>query len=261
MGAIRPVGELLREWRRRRRLSQLDLACDAEISTRHLSFLETGRAAPSREMVLRLAEHLEVPMRERNALLLAAGFAPSFPERPLDDPALTAARQAVAVVLDRQAPYPAFALDRHWTVVASNGALPELYDGVAAELLARPVNALRLSLHPQGLAPRIANLGEWRAHLLARLARQVEMSADATLTELQRECTAYPAPAEETPDPTGVLVPLRIATEAGMLSFFSTTTVFGTPLDVTLSELAIELFFAADERTDALVRRLAACPP
>ena len=260
MGAIRPVGELLREWRQLRRLSQLDLACEADISTRHLSFVETGRAVPSREMVLRLAEHLDVPMRERNALLLAAGFAPVFAERALDDPALGAARTAVAVVLERQKPYPAFALDRQWRIVASNRALPQLYAGVAPALLAPPVNAMRLSLHPQGLAPRIANLAEWRAHLLAPLRRQIAVSADAELAALLRELLTYPAPDAATPPPapTAVLVPLRIATAAGTLAFFSTTTVFGTPLDVTLAELAIELFFAADAATDALVRQFAA---
>ncbi len=258
MGAIRPVGELLREWRQRRRLSQLDLACEAEISTRHLSFVETGRAVPSREMVLRLAEHLDVPMRERNALLLAAGFAPVFAERTLDDPALEAARGAVVVVLARQKPYPAFALDRQWRIVASNRALPQLYDGVAAELLAPPVNAMRLSLHPRGLAPRIGNLAEWRAHLLARLRRQIAVSGDADLAALLRELLTYPAPEHDAPPPSpaAVLVPLRIATGAGTLSFFSTTTVFGTPLDVTLAELAVELFFPADDATDAIVRRL-----
>lgn len=262
MGAIgpvgRPVGELLREWRQRRRLSQLDLACEAEISTRHLSFVETGRSLPSRDMVLRLAEHLEVPMRERNALLLAAGFAPLFGERALEDPALQAARDAVAIVLERQKPYPAFALDRHWRIIASNRALPQLYEGVAPDLLAPPVNGMRLSLHPRGMAPRIANLAEWRAHLLARLRRQVEVSADAALVALLRELLSYPAPDGAAPaiEPGAVLVPLRIATNDGLLSFFSTTTVFGTPLDVTLSEMAIELFFPADAATDAIVRRI-----
>src|ERR1700684_1327813 len=153
-----PVGGFLRQWRQRRRLSQLDLACDAGISTRHLSFLETGRAQPSRDMVLLLSEQLDVPIRERNVLLVAAGFAPIFPERALDDPALAAARAAIDLVLDRQKPYPAFALDRHWRIAASNAALPELYEDVAPELMQPPVNALRLSLHPRGLAPRIANL-------------------------------------------------------------------------------------------------------
>src|SRR5215468_2201564 len=188
-----PVGGLLRQWRQRRRLSQLDLACDAGISTRHLSFVETGRAHPSREMLLHLAERLEVPVRERNVLLVAAGYAPIFPERPLSDPALAAARTAIDLVLDRQKPYPAFALDRHWRVVASNAALPELYEGVAPDLLEPPVNALRLSLHPQGLAPRIANLAQWRAHLLFRLRRQVELTADRVLIDLLREVASYPA--------------------------------------------------------------------
>jgi transcriptional regulator with XRE-family HTH domain len=169
-----PVGHLLREWRQRRRLSQLALAYDAEISARHLSFIETGRAQPSRDMVLHLSEQLEVPVRERNVLLVAAGYAPIFPERPLEDPAMSAARAAIDLVLERQKPYPAFALDRRWHIVASNAALPELYDGVDPDLLQPPVNVMRLSLHPKGLAPRIANLAEWRAHLLFRLRRQAE---------------------------------------------------------------------------------------
>src|SRR4029079_15075603 len=172
-----PVGGLRRQWRQRRRLSQRDLACDAGISTRHLSFVETGRAQPSLDMLLHLSEQHDVPVRERNVLLVAAGYAPIFPERPLEDPALAAARAAVDLVLERQKPYPAFALDRHWRIVASNSALPELYDDVAADLVKRPVNAMRLSLHPRGLAPRIINLGEWRAHLLFRLRRQVELTA------------------------------------------------------------------------------------
>ena len=188
-----PVGGLIRQWRQRRRLSQLDLACDAGISTRHLSFVETGRAQPSRDMLLHLSEQLDVPVRERNVLLVAAGYAPIFPERPLEHPALAAARAAVDLVLERQKPYPAFALDRHWRVVASNAALPQLYDGVAPELMKPPVNAMRLSLHPRGLAPRIANLGEWRAHLLFRLRRQVELTADAVLIDLLREVGNYPA--------------------------------------------------------------------
>lgn len=181
----------MREWRLRRRLSQLDLACDAGISTRHLSFVETGRAHPSREMLLHLAEQLEVPVRERNILLVAAGYAPIFPERPLADPALAAARTAIDLVLERQLPYPAFALDRHWQIVASNGALPELYEGVSPDLLQPPVNALRLSLHPRGLAPKITNLAEWRAHLLHRLRRQVDFTADRALIELASEIEAY----------------------------------------------------------------------
>src|SRR5215471_14427935 len=257
-----PVGHLLREWRQRRRLSQLALACDAGISTRHLSFLETGRAQPSRDMVLHLSEQLEVPVRERNLLLVAAGYAPIFPQRPLEDPALAAARAAIDLVLDRQKPYPAFALDRHWHIVASNAALPQLYDGVAAELLQPPVNVMRLSLHPRGLAPRIANLAEWRAHLLARLRRQVELTADAAVIDLLNEVNGYPAPAGKPVQATGlehdIAVPFRIKTGEGLLSFFSMTTVFGTPVDVMLSELALELFFPADSETAVAVQRMAA---
>ena len=262
--AQHPVGDLLREWRQRRRMSQLDLASEAAISTRHLSFLETGRAQPSRGMVLHLAEQLEVPLRERNILLVAAGFAPVFAERPLADPALQAARKAVDLVLAGHEPYPALAVDRHWTLVAANGAVVWLIEGADAALLQPPVNVLRLSLHPQGLAPRIANLTEWRAHLLARLHRQIEVSADPVLPSLMRELAAYPAPAgtRSGRPPTGhefagVVVPLQLATDAGTLSFFSTTTVFGTPLDITLSELALEAFFPADAGTADRLRRLA----
>jgi len=256
-----PVGGLLRQWRRRRRLSQLDLACDAGISTRHLSFVETGRAQPSREMLLHLSEQLDVPVRERNLLLVAAGYAPIFPERPLRDPALAAAKSAIDLVLERQKPYPAFALDRQWRVVASNAALPELYEGVAADLLEPPLNAMRLSLHPQGLAPRIVNLAEWRAHLLYRLRRQVELTADRALIDLLHEVSGYPAADRRGKTPNvehEIAVPFRIRTSVGELSFFSMTTVFGTPVDVMLSELALELFFPADDDTAAAVRRLAA---
>ncbi len=213
-------------------------------------------------MLLRLAEQLDVPMRARNVLLTAAGYAPMFPERSLRDPALAAARDAVDLVLDRQKPYPAFALDRQWRVAASNGALPQLYVGVAPALLAPPINVLRLSLHPQGLAPRIANLAEWRAHLLFRLRRQIEITADPGLIALMSELGEYPAPAGRPVGAAGlehaVVVPLKITTEAGLLTFFSTTTVFGTPVDLTLSELMLELFFPADEETAALVREMTA---
>jgi transcriptional regulator with XRE-family HTH domain len=252
------AGVLLREWRQRRRLTQLDLALQAEISPRHLSFLETGRAQASREMLLHLADELEIPLRSRNELLVAAGFAPVFAQRPLGDPALHAARTAIDLVLQAQRPFPAFALDRHWNVVASNGALPQLYEGVDPELLKPPMNALRLALHPRGLAPRIVNLAEWRAHLVSRLRRQFELTADVALGELLREATGYGPSGERLPDRSGeVLVPLSIGTSAGRLSFFSTTTVFGTPVDVTLAELAIESFFAADAATAEAVRRAA----
>jgi len=262
LNRTQPVGGLLRQWRLRRRLSQLELACDAGISTRHLSFVETGRSHPSRDMVLHLSDQLEVPVRERNVLLVAAGYAPIFPERPLEDPALAAARAAIDLVLDRQKPYPAFALDRHWRIVASNAVLPELYDGVAADLLAPPVNAMRLSLHPNGLAPRIVNLAEWRAHLLHRLRHQVELTADAALIELLREVAGYPAGAAP-PVPAArleneIAIPFRIKVAGEVLSFFSMTTVFGIPVDVMLSELALELFFPADDATAFAVRRMAA---
>jgi transcriptional regulator with XRE-family HTH domain len=258
----KPVGDLLREWRQRRHISQLDLACDAEISTRHLSFLETGRSQPSRDMVLRLAERLEIPLRERNLLLVSAGFAPVFPERPLADPALDAARKAVDLVLAGHMPYPALAIDRHWTLVTANPAAMGLLAGIAAEHLQPPVNVLRLSLHPEALAPRIANLAEWRAHLLARLRQQIAATADATLIDLLRELSELPMPGGGkyrplTAVPAGVVVPFQLKTESGTLSFISVTTVFGTPVDVTLSELAIESFFPADPATADALRRLA----
>src|SRR5262245_12209531 len=256
-----PVGTLLREWRRRRRLSQEGLALDAEISPRHLSFVETGRAQPSRAMILHLSEELDVPLRDRNALLLAAGFAPMFPERRLDDAALAAPRRAIDLVLESQKPFPAFALDRHWNVAASNRALQELYEGVASDLLAPPVNALRLSLHPRGVAARVENLAEWRAHLLARLRRQIDLTADPVLEALLAEVSGFPggeADAGAYDLEHAVLVPLKVRTSLGILSFFSTTTVFGTPVDVTLAELAIEQFFPADAATANAVRKAAA---
>ncbi|KMO36895.1 helix-turn-helix domain-containing protein [Methylobacterium aquaticum] len=257
--AAGPPGDILRAWRRRRHLSQLALALEAEISQRHLSCLESGRARPSRAMLLHLAERLGIPLRERNALLLAAGYAPVFAERALDDPALALARRAVARILDGHAPYPALAVDRHWTLLAANAAVAPLLDGIEAALLAPPVNVLRLSLHPGGLAPRILNLGEWRAHLLDRLRQQVTASGDPVLARLLDELAAYPAPAgsDGSGDGAGVAVPLVLAVPAGRLSFLSTTTVFGTPVDITLAELAVEAFFPADPETAALLHRLA----
>ncbi len=249
------VGHLLRDWRRRRHLSQLDLACEAEISSRHLSFIETGRSHPSREMVLRLAEQLDVPLRERNALLVAAGFAPVFSERSLSDPSLSAARKVVDLLLAGHEPYPALTVDRHWTMLAANRAVTPLLVGVDSSLLQPPVNVLRLTLHPRGLAGRIANLREWREHLLARLRRQIEVSADAVLINLLEELSSYPVHTQGKDlkaaaiDYAGVAVPFQLTTEMGVLSFLSTTTVFGTPVDITLSELALESFFPADART------------
>ena len=264
MASPRPVGDLLREWRQRRRLSQLHLSCDAEISTRHLSFLENGRAQPSREMVLHLAAQLEVPLRERNVLLVAAGYAPIFPEHQLDEPALANARKAVDLVLTGHEPYPALAIDRHWILIAANRAVAPLLVGAEPALLRPPVNVLRLSLHPGGLAPRIANLPEWRSHLLARLHHQIQVTADPVLVELMNELRAYPAPGErksassppEHRDHAGVVLPFELITESGVLAFISTTTIFGTPVDITLSELALETFFPANTATAESLRKI-----
>lgn len=260
--AKHPFGTYLREWRQRRRMSQLDLACEAGVSARHLSFVETGRSGPSRDLVLHLCEQLQVPLRERSLLLMAAGHAPVFPTRARDDPALAAARRAVELVLGGHEPYPALAVDRHWTLVAANRSVATLLEGADPALLAPPVNVLRLSLHPSGLAPRILNLGEWRAHLLARLSAQIDASADATLVALRDELAGYPAPSPvRQPMPEafgGIAVPLRLDSPAGPLALISTTTVFGTPIEVTLAELAIEAFLPADAPTASLLSQLAA---
>jgi transcriptional regulator with XRE-family HTH domain len=256
-----PIGEMLRQWRERRRISQLDLAIQADISTRHLSFVETGRSAPSRDMVLHLADNLEVPLRERNHLLLAAGYAPVYGESALDSPQMAAVRLAVRLVLKAHEPYPAVVVDRKWNMVDANATIALLTAGAAPHLLEPPVNVLRLSLHPQGVAPRIVNLGEWRAHLLSRLRREIAVTADAELGELYDELRDYPtgdAPDVEIPGPGEVVVPLRIRTDAGELSFFGTVATFGTPMDVTVAELSIESFFPADPQTaDALRAALA----
>jgi transcriptional regulator with XRE-family HTH domain len=255
-----PFGVVLRRWRERRRMTQMDLALAADASTRHLSYLETGRAQPSREMVMRLGEYLEVPLRERNTLLLAAGFAPAFEERSLSE--LNAARQAIEQVLEAHKPYPAFAVDRYWNIVSSNRVLPQLYVDVAPELLRPPVNSMRLTLHPRGMAPRIVNLAAWRSHLIADLRRQLDARADPGTQALLREIIGYPAaPAAVTPEreeegAERYATPLKIRTEAGVVSFLSTITVFGTPTDVTLSELALEMLFPADAGTVAIVAAL-----
>ena len=264
MNRIASVGPLLRDWRQRRRLSQLDLAGDAQISTRHLSFVETGRSRPSRALILLLGELLELPLRERNRLLLAGGFAPEFAEHPLDAAPMQHAQAAVQRVLDAHDPYPAVAVDRHWNLVLSNAMAQRLLDGVAPELLQPPVNVLRITLHPQGLVPAIINLGEWRHHLLDRLRRLVLVSADPALLALQEELAGYPVlPGEDAPggfeSPMPDVVSLfRLRSPAGELALFSTITVFGTPTDITLSELALESFFPADAATGERLRALAA---
>src|SRR6202521_4332035 len=205
------VGDHLREWRQRRHLSQLDLAVDAEISARHLSFVETGRAAPSRDMVLKLAERLAVPLRERNVLLVSAGYAPAFPQRTLDDPALKSARAAIDLVLKAHEPNPALAYDRHWNLVTANRMVAPLLDGVPAHLLGQPFNILRLAFHPEALAPRTVNLAAWRGHLLERLHRQCEATADPELMKLYSELKAYPMPARSAPlPPDNVAIPFKL---------------------------------------------------
>jgi transcriptional regulator with XRE-family HTH domain len=253
------IGDHLREWRQRRHLSQLDLAGDAEISARHLSFVETGRAAPSREMLLKLAERLEVPLRERNVLLVAAGYAPAFPQRSLDDPALKSARAAIDLVLRAHEPNPALAYDRHWNLVSANRMVMPLLQGIPAHLLGQPINILRLAFHPEALAPRTVNLAEWSSHLLERLHRQCEATADPELLKLYSELRAYPIPARSGPlSSDNVAIPFKLRHDGEVLSFISTTMIFGTPVDITLSELALETFFPADDLTAERMRKLAA---
>lgn len=254
-------GDLMRMWRSRRRLSQMELALEAGISTRHLSFIENGRSQPSREMILRLADQMDLPLRERNALLTAAGFAASFPERTLDHPTLASARAVIEQIVKAHEPNPALALDRHWNIVMANGPVAYLLKDVEPDLLESPINALRLTLHPRGLADRVLNLAEWRAHLLARLHRQVEASGDHVLLTLEQELRAYPAP--ECPqgflpvDPTAVAIPFRLRTDFGDLDFLSATTLFGTSVEVFMSELVIESFFPANPATAMALRQLA----
>jgi transcriptional regulator with XRE-family HTH domain len=254
----RPVGELLREWRERRRLSQLALALQAEVSARHLSFVETGRSRPSRDMILHLAEQLDVPLRERNHLLLAAGYAPVYGETGLDTPQLESVRAAVRQVLAGHEPYPAVVVDRGWNLVEANSSVALFTSGVSRELLAPPTNVLRVSLHPEGMARRIVNLGEWRAHLLGRLRRQVALTAGPELAALYDELRAYPCDQPEPEiallEPGAVVAPLRLRHDGRELAFFSTVATFGTPLDVTVAELVIESFFPADADTAAVLR-------
>jgi transcriptional regulator with XRE-family HTH domain len=260
MNTGRAVGTLLRDWRERRRLSQLALATQAEVSTRHLSFVESGRSSPSRELILHLAEQLEVPLRERNRLLLAAGYAPAFAERAFSDEGMHAAREAVRTVLDGHEPYPALAIDSRWNVQATNRCVAPLLAGVAPSLLTPKLNVLRVSLHPEGLAPRIVNLPRWRAHLLGRLARDIDLRADPELNALMLELQRYPTPKQEEPtrpyDQTDIVVPLQLRLEGVVLSLISTTTVFGSPLEVSLSELAIEAFFPADPATAQVLQNV-----
>ena len=261
-----PLGVLLRTWRGRRRVSQMDLAHQAGVSPRHLSFLETGRAKPSREMVLHLAEQLDVPLRDRNGMLLAAGFAPAFRESDLSSPEMTPVREALELVLAGHEPYPAVVADRRWELVMANAAAGLFLEGVHPALLEPPVNVLRLTFHPDGLGSRIVNLGEWADHTLGRLAREAMVTGREHLVELEAELRdlvaaqgAYTPVPEHDPLPA---ITLRLATHEGELAFIATVATFGTPIDVTLDELAIEAFLPADRRTaDVLARRTTALEP
>jgi transcriptional regulator with XRE-family HTH domain len=261
-----PVGRLLRQWRTRRRLSQLDLAIQADISSRHLSFVETGRSRPSRDMVLHLAEELDLPLRERNSLLLAAGYAPVYPESRLDSDRMAEVRAAVHQVLRAHEPYPAVAVDGGWNLIDANAAVAALTEGAAPWLLEPPANVLRISLHPEGMAPRIVNLGEWRSHLLGRLRRQADGTGSPQLAALHEELRGYPGgqpePETDPPEPGDglrahdVVLPLQLRHGEAELAFFSTVATFGTPLDITVAELVIESFFPADAPTAAALREL-----
>jgi transcriptional regulator with XRE-family HTH domain len=250
------AGQLLREWRARRNLSQLELASGAAVSARHLSFIETGRARPSREMVLHLADRLEIPLRERNRVLLAAGFAPAYGERPLDSSEMAPVREALERFLSAHEPYPALVLDRHWNLVLANAAVTPMLEGIAPELLEPPANALRATLHPDGMAPRILNFDEWSAHLVHRLRREIALTGDPELELLLAEVLGYPEVRSEPPPVDAaaageIVLPLHLEHGSGRLSFFSTLTTFGTAADVTLAELAVEAFYPADAETAA----------
>ncbi|MHC9296026.1 helix-turn-helix domain-containing protein [Mycobacterium sp. LTG2003] len=254
LAAQTSIGPLMREWRQRRRISQLDLAIEADVSARHVSFIETGRSVPSRAMVLRLAEVLDVPLREQNQLLLAAGLAPVYTERTLDDPDMGAVREGVSRVLEAYNPYPCVVIDRGWNLLQANAGAGVMLEGVAQHLLAEP-NALRITLHPEGMAPRIRNLAEWRHHLITRLRREVSVSGSAELADLLTEIESYPGGLAQVRDLGGVVVPLELATPRGdVLTFLSTVTTFGTALDLTAAELSIEAFLPADEQTAAALR-------
>ncbi len=247
--ASRPVGVMLREWRERRRLSQLDLSIQAEISTRHLSFVETGRSRPTPQMILRLTEQLQIPLRERNSLLLAGGYAPAYPEHDFDEPQLSAVRAALRQVLAGHEPYPAVVVNRWWEMLDANASITLFTAGVAPFLLESPVNVLRLSLHPDGMAPRIANLPQWRAHLLTQLQHRARAMGDQRLQELHHELLAYPGGLAETPSATNVVLPMQFRHGHTTLSLFSITAAVGTATDVTVQELVIESFYPADTDT------------
>jgi transcriptional regulator with XRE-family HTH domain len=258
------VGELIKDWRTRRRRSQMDLALDAGVSTRHLSFVETGRSKPSPELVLSLAHHLDVPLRERNTMLLAAGYAPRFGQRSIDDPSMKRVRASVQRMLDAHDPYPGVVIDRQWNVVLANRAAMSLTDGVDPALLGPPMNVYRLCLHPDGLADRTTNFTDWAAYLLQQLRRTITLTGDAQLQAILDEVLQYPDVSRIAPladiaawDDPPLLVPFRFETPLGEVSLFTTLTTFGTPLDVTIDEIAVELFFPADDASDEILRAAA----
>jgi len=253
----RTVGELLRTWRERRRLSQLELSSRAEVSTRHLSFVETGRSRPTPEMILRLTEHLDVPLRERNQLLLAAGYAPAYPERALDAPELAGVREALRMVLAAHEPLPALVINRYWEMLDANAAVGALIEGCADHLREPPVNVLRLSLHPDGLAPRIVNLAQWRAHLIGQVRRRAEHTGDPRLAALAEELVGYPGGLDRSLPATNVVLPLRLRHSAGELSLLSVAAVVETAADITVQELSVESFYPADAATAELLRAAA----
>ncbi len=252
-----PVGRLLRDWRERRRLSQLELSIQADISTRHLSFVETGRSRPTPEMIVKLTEHLEVPLRERNQLLLAGGYAPMYPHHGLDAPELASVRAALRLVLTGHAPYPAIVINRYWELLDANAAVALMTAGCAAHLFEPPVNVLRLSLHPDGLAPRIRNLAQWRAHLLGQVEHRAAETGDERLRDLLEELRGYPGGSDPTVPANNVVLPLQLEHESGVLSFFSIAAVVETAADVTVDELSIESFYPADQDTAHRLRTLA----
>lgn len=255
MVADRPVGQLLRGWRERRRLSQLELSSRAEISTRHLSFVETGRSRPTPQMILKITEHLDVPLRERNQLLLAGGYAPAYPEHALDAPELAGVRRALRQVLVGHEPHPALLMNRYWEMVEANSAVAPLVGDVAPHLREAPVNLLRLSIHPDGLAPRILNLPQWRGHLLEQVRRRAEHTGDQRLRELYDELAGYPGGTDPDLASTNVVLPLRLSHPEGELSLISIAAVVSTAADVTVSDLTIETFYPADAETAARLGR------
>jgi transcriptional regulator with XRE-family HTH domain len=266
------VGELMKEWRSRRRRSQLDLSLEVGVSTRHLSYVETGRSRPSPELVLAVAEHLEVPLRDRNTLLLAAGYAPRFHERPIDDPAMDGVRTALRTLLEAHDPYPGVVIDRVWDIVLANSAATALLAGIPAPVLEPRPNVFRICLHPDGLAARTSNFADWAAYLLRQIRRTIQLTGDGALVDLETEVRSYPNVADLSPSIEGdegdidLLVPLRLCTgvgtgEATELALFSTLTTFGTPRDITLDEVSVELFFPADRATELALRASAPRTP